>query len=161
MSEEKKENAAILKKSAAMYASNGSSLYIICGDSRDKEKLIETIKKYNVTSCVHVAGLVDDRRSVAHPEEYIDVNVRGTATLYDALGQCGVKTVVQASTRSVFGQRDNNHTYLTESADRRPVNPFGASKVGADAMAHAYSHLYNNMNVTLVRSSYVWSPWAP
>ena len=34
VSEEKKENAAILKKCAAMYAYNGSSLYIVRGDIR-------------------------------------------------------------------------------------------------------------------------------
>lgn len=57
----------------------------------------------------------------------------------------------------MFGQRDNNHTYLTESADRRPVNPYGASKVGADAMARAYSHLYK-MNVTLIRIMAAYGP---
>mmetsp|Transcript_11 Transcript_11/g.19 ORF Transcript_11/g.19 Transcript_11/m.19 type:complete len:366 (-) Transcript_11:228-1325(-) len=157
VSEEKKENAVILKKAAEMYASYGASVHIVHGDIRDKEKLIETINKYKVTACVHVGGMVDDRRSVSHPEEYIDVNIRGTATLLDALGKCGVKRVVQASTRSVFGQRVNNDTYLTETADRRPINPYGASKVGADAMAHCYSHLYN-MNVTLVRIFATYGP---
>ena len=41
-----------------------------------------------------------------------------------------VSKVVQASTRSVFGQRDVNEVYLTEKSNRRPVNPYGASKVG-------------------------------
>ena len=58
--------------------------------------------------------------------------------------------VVQASTRSVFGQRSDNAELLDETALRRPINPYGVSKVGADAMAHCYSHLHN-MNVNLVR----------
>ena len=41
----------------------------------------------------------------------------GTAILLDALGKCGVKMVVQASTRSVFGQRTNNGTILHETAE--------------------------------------------
>lgn len=48
---------------------------------------IETINKYKVTACVHVGSMVGDRQSVTHPEEYIDVNIRGTATLLDALGK--------------------------------------------------------------------------
>ena len=134
VSEEKKMNALILQKTARKYAAYGASVHIVHGDIRDKENIIKTIKKYNVTACIHVGGMVDDRRSVTHPEEYIDVNIRGTATLLDALGQCGVKRVVQASTRSVFGQRDNNETYLDEKADRRQINPYGASKVWTDAM---------------------------
>jgi len=82
--------------------------------------------------------MVDDRRSATHPEEYIDVNIRGTAMLLDALGKSGVKMMVQASTRSVFGQRSDNETKLGEDADRLPINPYGVSKVGADAMAHCY-----------------------
>jgi len=139
VSAEKRENAAILHKAAKEFANDGASLDIVHGDVRDKEKLLKTIAEHEITACIHVGGMVDDRRSVFHPEEYIDVNIRGTATLLDALGKSGVKMVVQASTRSVFGQREDNGVHLTEKADRRPVNPYGASKVGADAMAHCYS----------------------
>ena len=138
-SDEKEENAQVLHNTALKHAHLGASVTIVNGDIRDKAKLLQTIALHSITSCVHVGGMVDDRRSVLHPEEYIDVNIRGTATLLDALGQSGVKMVVQASTRSVFGQRKENEDNLTERADRRPINPYGASKVGADAMAHCYS----------------------
>ena len=157
VSAEKKENAAILKNTALERADQGASVDIVHGDIRDKEMLMSTIRDFEITACIHVGGMVDDRRSVFHPDEYIDVNIRGTATLLDALGQCGVKMVVQVSTRSVFGQRDDNGIYLIEEAARRPVNPYGASKVGADAMAHCYSHLHN-MNVTLVRIFAAYRP---
>mmetsp|Transcript_23615 Transcript_23615/g.49459 ORF Transcript_23615/g.49459 Transcript_23615/m.49459 type:complete len:488 (+) Transcript_23615:77-1540(+) len=150
ISDEKREIASILRQAADDCADIGAELDIIHGDIRDKEHLMRIISSHGITACVHVGGMVDDRRSVFHPDEYIDVNIRGTATLLDALGKSGVKMVVQASTRSVFGQRENNETHLTEKADRRPVNPYGASKVGADAMGHCYSNLYQ-MNVTLIR----------
>ena len=130
---------------------------IVNGDIRDQENILRTIQEHGVTGAIHVGGMVDDRRSVKHPEEYIDVNIRGTAMLLDALGKSGVKMVVQASTRSVFGQRVDNDTKLTETADRRPINPYGASKVGADAMAHCYSHLHK-MNLTLVRIFATYGP---
>ncbi|GFH58067.1 NAD-dependent epimerase/dehydratase family protein [Chaetoceros tenuissimus] len=154
---EKEDNARLLAEVAEMFSKDGASLQVIRGDIRDKEKIIEVISNYGVTSCIHVAAMVDDRRSVFHPDEYIDVNVRGTAMLLDALGSCGVKVVIQASTRSVFGQRADNGVYLTEKADRRPVNPYGASKVGADAMAHSYSHLHK-INLTLVRIFATYGP---
>ena len=157
VSAEKQENATILQRTAEEYEDDGAHLCVVHGDIRDKENLVKTIKEHGITAAIHVGGMVDDRRSVFHPGEYIDVNIRGTATLLDALGQCGVKMVVQASTRSVFGQRDVNEVYLTEKSNRRPVNPYGASKVGADAMAHCYSHLHK-MNVTLIRIFATYGP---
>lgn len=157
VSAEKLENAQVLRRTAEAFANDGASVDIVHGDIRDKDKLMETIATHAITACIHVGGMVDDRRSVFHPEEYIDVNIRGTATLLDALGKSGVKMVVQASTRSVFGQREDNDVCLTEEAERRPVNPYGASKVGADAMAHCYSHLHK-MNVTLVRIFATYGP---
>ena len=37
-----------------------------------------------IAGCIHVGGMVDDRRSVAFPEEYVDVNILGTCRLLDA-----------------------------------------------------------------------------
>ncbi len=156
-SQEKHENVSILQKTAQEFESQGASVTIVNGDIRDQDKIMQTIEEHGVTGAIHVGGMVDDRRSVTHPEEYIDVNIRGTAMLLDALGKSGVKMVVQASTRSVFGQRLDNNTKLTEQADRRPINPYGASKVGADAMAHCYSHLHK-MNLTLVRIFATYGP---
>ena len=156
-SAEKRENVSILQKTAQKFSADGAHVDIVNGDIRDQEKIIQTIRQHGVTGAIHVGGMVDDRRSVSHPEEYIDVNIRGTAMLLDALGKCGVKMVVQASTRSVFGQRADNNTKLTEQADRRPINPYGASKVGSDAMAHCYCHLHK-MNLSLVRIFATYGP---
>ena len=133
------ENAQVLHHTAYKHAHLGASVTIVNGDVRDKAKLLQTITLHSITSCVHVGGMVEDSQSVLHPKEYIDVNIRGRATLLNALGVSGVKMVVQASTRSVFGQREENEVRLTKRAERRPINPYGASKVGANAMAHCYS----------------------
>lgn len=154
---EKQENANILRGTAHEYAHLGASVHIINGDINDKEKLRATIQDFGVTACIHAAGMVEDRRSVKYPEQYIEVNIRGTTTLLAALGECGVKMVVQASTRSVYGEVKDNNTYLDEKSERRPVNPYGAAKVGSDAMAHCYHHLYK-MNVTLIR---IFSAYGP
>mmetsp|Transcript_30481 Transcript_30481/g.46161 ORF Transcript_30481/g.46161 Transcript_30481/m.46161 type:complete len:362 (+) Transcript_30481:50-1135(+) len=153
-SREKVENADILQQTASKC---GVTLSIVNGNILDRERIAQVVQDHNVTACIHVGGMVDDRRSVSHPDDYILTNIMGTAHLLDTLGQCGVKMVVQASTRSVFGQREDNETLLDESAPRRPINPYGASKVGADAMAHCYSHLHK-MNVTLVRIFATYGP---
>ncbi len=132
-------------------------LVIVPGDVRDRAALEDVVKKERIAACVHVGGMVDDRRSVRYPEEYIDVNIRGTATLLDVLGRHGVKHVVQASTRSVFGECADAGVALDENAPRRPINPYGASKVASDAMAHCYAHLHH-MNVTVIRIFATYGP---
>lgn len=104
-----------------------------------------------------MGGLVDDRRSIQHPDEYFDTNVNGTASLLVTLGKCGVRMVVTNSTSSVFGARPSKSVLLDERADRRPINPYGASEVAADAIAHCYAHLYN-MNVTIIRFFATYGP---
>lgn len=155
--QEKKDNAEYLKQTAIAYADKGAHLVVVTGDFGDEEMLTKTIQAEGVTGCVHLGGMVDDRRSVRFPDEYIDVNIKCTTHLLNALGKNGVKMVVQASTRSVFGEVDCNDTKLSEDAPRRPVNPYGATKVAADAMAHCYSMLHN-MNVTLIRISSCYGP---
>lgn len=155
--QQKLEIVELLKQVAVDNVSNGASLVVIEGDVRDGPKLKEVIDQYNVTGCVHLAGLVDDRRSVEFPEEYLDVNIVGTVTLLDTLGKCGVGMVVTNSTSSVFGSRPTNAVMLDESSERCPINPYGASKVAADAMAHCYSHLHG-MNVTNIRFFATYGP---
>jgi len=183
---EKEENVQILKAAAEKWKKQNSSkskssksrsntmtssslenendvstkIHFVHGDMRDKETVSETIEKYKVTACVHVAGLVDDRRSVKFPEQYIDVNVLGTCNLLQCLGNSeSCKKVVQASTRSVFGQvpEQLKDAMLDENFPRRPVNPYGATKVASDAIAHAYSHL-SKMPITLVRIFATYGP---
>ena len=70
--------------------------------------------------------MVDDRRSVSYPNEYFDVNIKGTATLLDVLGKSGkIKRVIQTSTRSVFGEVENQNTKLDEfSINKRTFDKF-------------------------------------
>merc|ERR1712232_591833 len=84
-------------------------------------------------------------------------NTVGTTALFEILQECGVKTVVSTSTRSTFGQRDDNDDVLNESSRRLPVNPYGASKVGSDAIAHQFAHVHD-MDVTLLRLFSVYGP---
>jgi len=155
-SEEKRENAQVLVKTAQENRHLGAKLSIVDGNIRDGFHIAETVREHRVTACAHFAGLVDDRRSVHHPQEYLENNVLGTSMLLDTLGKCGVKMVVQPSTRSVFGA-NNQEKSLNEHADRRPINPYGASKVATDALAHCYSYLHG-MNCTMIRIFATYGP---
>jgi len=157
ISKEKEENVEALQAIQDRFVSSGANLKVIRGDIRNQKLIVRTIQREGVTACLHIAALAYDRRSVFHPEEYIMVNILGTLRLLEALVACGVKTIIQASTRSVFGQREDDEELLNEFSPRRPVNPYGASKVGADAIAHSYAFVHG-MHVTLLRLFSVYGP---
>ena len=71
-----------LHDTAKEFADIGADLSIVHGDIRDQDKIIKTIKDHGgITGAIHVGGMVDNRRSVTHPSEYIGINIRGTAML--------------------------------------------------------------------------------
>lgn len=154
---EKQETAEILKKTAIENNDKGASLKIINGDITDENKLRSVIINEGISACFHIAAMVDDRRSVKYPFEYIDINIKGCVILLKILAENDIKTVIQASTRSVFGQVINNNQLIDEKTERLPINPYGATKVATDAFAHVYSHLYQ-MNIVLIRIFATYGP---
>eukprot|EP00483_Globobulimina_turgida_P004190 UN04198 len=156
-SKEKHETALILQQTANDNKQKGAMLKIITGDICDTKTLQSVIKNERITACFHVAAMVDDRRSVLHPFEYIDVNIKGTVTLLKLLAENNIKTVIQASTRSVFGQVSDNTTLMNETSERLPINPYGATKVAMDAFANVYSHLYD-INIAVIRIFATYGP---
>jgi nucleoside-diphosphate-sugar epimerase len=68
----------------------------------------------------------------------------------------GIKKFVLASTSSIYGENPPFPTPETASSSE-PIQPYAASKKGAEAMAHAYHHLYG-IDVSVVRFFTVYGP---
>jgi len=130
------------------------NLKIYQGDILE-EDLLPILQQEKINHCVHAASLVDDRRSVKYPDEYIRVNILGTQRIMAAFGEAKVKQVVLISTRSVYGQTNNPLNLMSEDSPKFPINPYGASKLGAELFAHVYHHLYG-INVNIIRISAIY-----
>ena len=127
-------------------------------DILENEGIREIIKQTVPTACVHAASLVDDRRSVKHPTDYLTVNIIGTQKLLQTIVDCGtIKQFVYISTRSTFGQVTSPEHLMQEEAPKRPINPYGASKVGAEAICHVYHHIYG-LHVNIIRIFALYGP---
>ena len=70
--------------------------------------------------------------------------------------QTGTKKFIVASTSSIYGANPPYPTPETASSSE-PLQPYAASKKGAEAMCHAYHHLYG-IDVTVVRFFTVYGP---
>jgi len=112
------------------------------GDIRDADLLARVMAEHRPTAVAHIAALAGVRPSVQTPDRYMDVNVTGTARVLEAARQAGVGRVVFASSSSVYGG-DNEVPFSEDQPTTSPLSPYAASKIAAEALGHAFHHLYD------------------
>ena len=98
--------------------------------------LAEVMAEFAPDAVVHLAAQTDVQRSIADPERDRAVNVDGTAAVARAAVAAGARRVLSASSAAVYG--DPESVPIPETAGKRPINPYGASKLAAEsALAEA------------------------
>ncbi len=75
----------------------GKKVRVVEGDCRDREALSVALTASGAKAVIHFAGLKAVGESVEKPLAYYDNNVVGTLELLEAMGECGVKTLVFSS----------------------------------------------------------------
>src|ERR1700740_2245400 len=85
--------------------------------------------------------------SVADPGLYWSHNLGGTLALLEGMRAAGVTTIVFSSTAAVYGQPET--VPVEESAQPRPTNPYGASKLAVDTALAEYARLHGFAAVSL------------
>jgi UDP-glucose 4-epimerase len=110
----------------------GKTLQLVEGDIRDQAALEEVIRRFGCTAVIHFAGLKAVGESVEKPLEYYDNNVIGTHRLLQAMGNCGVKTLVFSSSATVYGEPQ--FLPLTEDHPLSATNPYGRTKLFIEEM---------------------------
>ena len=92
----------------------------------------------NTDGIFHQAALGSVPQSFKEPEEYRRVNAVGTENVLKLAKEFGFK-VVYASSSSVYGNQ--NKFPIKEDAAKKPLNPYGQSKLEAERFAEKYSQL--------------------
>jgi UDP-glucuronate 4-epimerase len=105
---------------------------------------------------INLAARAGVRQSVENPWAYVDTNVTGTLNLLELCKQRGIPKFVLASTSSIYGADAPLPTPEDADSDR-PLQPYAASKKGAEALCHAY-HFLNGIDVTIFRYFTVYGP---
>ena len=102
---------------------------------------------------LHLAAGSHVDRSVQDPAGFVRDNVLGTAHLLDFARHYARHTLV-FSTDEVFGPGVTSAPYR-ENARLNPLNPYAASKAGAELLAPAYANTYG-MPITVTRCANVF-----
>ena len=92
-------------------------------------------------SIVHLAARSSVPRSINDPIASHLANASGTLNVLEAARRVGGRHVVMASSSSVYGA--NPELPKRESAATRPMSPYAASKLAAEAYALAYQTSFN------------------
>lgn len=100
---------------------------LVRGDIRDRAALAAALRSSRATAVIHFAGRKAVGESVEQPLAYYDNNVVGTLRLLEAMGECGVKTLVFSSSATVYG--DPQRLPLTEDHPLSATNPYGRAKL--------------------------------
>jgi UDP-glucose 4-epimerase len=108
-----------------------------------------------VDAVVHLAALPSVPRSVADPWTSHEANATGTVRVLEAVRRNGVGHVVVASSSSVYGA--NPRLPKSEDAWTRPLSPYAASKLAAEAYALAYQASFG-VSTTVFRFFNVYGP---
>ena len=106
---------------------------------------------------VHLAARASVPRSVADPVASHAVNATGTLAVLEQARRLGA-AVVAASSSSVYGA--NPTLPKTEDMATRPMSPYAASKLSAEAYTNAYGHSYG-MDTLVFRFFNVFGPYQP
>ncbi len=124
-------------------------------DISDKS-IIDQFRNEKFDGVINLAARAGVRYSVENPWVFVESNTMGTLNMLEICRQTETKKFIVASTSSIYG---SNPPYPTpESASSsEPLQPYAASKKGAEAMSHAYHHLYG-IDVSILRFFTVYGP---
>ena len=103
-------------------------------DIRDFNAIEDILK--NVDGIFHEAALASVQDSFRIPDEFFDVNVKGTENIFKIGKKLGIK-VVYASSSSVYG--NPIQVPIKESDDKNPFNPYAKTKLEDDELAEKYA----------------------
>lgn len=120
---------------------------LIEGDILDAGFLAEVLRNEAPDAVLHFAALALVSESIEKPDLYHLNNVQGTANLLEAMSAAGVRKIVFSSSCAVYGTPQS--LPIDESARCQPINPYGASKLAAEALLRRASEKQGIRSVSL------------
>jgi UDP-glucose 4-epimerase len=103
-----------------------------------------------VNAVIHLAARMDFNPSYRHPARVINCNVDGTCNVLSMAKRVGIQRVVIASSAAVYGSLIN----ASEVSPLNPLNIYGSSKVGAEAVGRAF--FQEGQDVVILRLYNTW-----
>jgi|SRR5579884_94805 len=138
-----------LSKGRRERVADGVELHV--ADIRDPDAVFDRVEPALV---FHLAAQADVRVSVERPAYDADVNVLGTLRILEAARRSGARLVFASTGGAIYGECDGP---APETAERRPLAPYGTSKLAGEEYLATWNRLYGTQHVSL-RLGNVYGP---
>ncbi len=122
-------------------------------DIRDYSYLMEICKDIDII--FHEAAFASVPDSIEMPLACNNNNINGTLNILECARKNDVKTIVFASSASVYGEIST--LSMRENMNTLPISPYGVSKLACEKYLHVYSQLYG-LNTISLRYLNVYGP---
>ena len=133
----------------------GLGAEVVRGEIGDTALVTELAR--DVDAIVHLAAAGSVVDSVADPVANFEANVRGTFSVLNAARAAEVGRVVFSSTGGAL--IGNAEPPVNERSLPKPISPYGAGKLAAEAYCHAFAKSYGMTTVAL-RFANVYGPYS-
>ena len=127
---------------------------LVTADIRDAEAVESAFESHRPEACFHLAAQADVRVSVAEPAFDCHVNVVGTIQILEAALRQGTQVVFSSTGGAIYGECDEP---APETSERRPLAPYGTSKLAGEEYLATYNRLHGTSHVSL-RYGNVYGP---
>lgn len=122
-----------------------SSVDFIQGSILDDKTLTKAMDGIDIV--YHLAALKSVSESVYKPVEYFEVNAWGTLQVLKAMLAREIKSVVFASSSSIYGQVSQSS--ISEDSQTTPLSPYGSSKLMAEELIRTTSKKFGLSSISL------------
>lgn len=119
------------------FVSEALQIKIIEADISDEKKIDELLTTYHIDGVMHLAAFAYVGESVEKPHLYFENNVSKSIKFFEILDKHKIKKIVFSSSCAVYGTPKKFP--LTENEEKKPINPYGWSKLICEQVLESLS----------------------
>lgn len=114
-------------------------------DLKDIERLKKELVGFD--AAIHLASECIIRDSIDDPETHLKRNINNAINLLEAMRVNNVKKIVFSSSAAVYGETGDEP--VPEEFPKKPMQPYGASKLAVEVVLSGYYHSFGINSVSL------------
>jgi UDP-glucose 4-epimerase len=119
----------------------------IQGELADRRQIDAAISKMRPDAVMHFAANALVGESMRNPSKYFRNNICNGLNLLDAMVAAAVRHIVFSSTCAIFGPPER--LPIDETTPKRPINPYGESKLAFEKILRWYDEIHGLKFVSL------------
>lgn len=124
-------------------------------DVENRNALATLFQRHRFDAVLNLAARAGVRASIETPHVYLSTNTLGTLNLLDLMVKHDVPRYVMASTSSLYAGA--TPPFVETSDVTRPISPYAATKLAAEALAYVWHHLHG-IHAVVLRYFTVFGP---